>query len=193
MQFQPDRFLRRDAQPLLHSLFFAVVLDPEPRTQASLFTEALTRHHVLRGAPRPSRNLHVSLLAVTHKTLEQPSVEEIGEALQIGERHRQSPFKAQFNAVESWDRKGGGQWPLVLVGDEGVIGFERLHEGLALGYGIPPDPNFKPHLTLMWGRDTLAPARIRALTFTVREFVLVHSHVGAGHYDIKARFPLVYG
>lgn len=48
----------------------------------------------------------------------------------------------------------------------------------------------KPHLTLRYDQLPAATETIPALSWTASELVLVESHVGASHHEIRGRWPL---
>jgi 2'-5' RNA ligase len=103
-------------------------------------------------------------------------------------------FRVAFNRVGTWGR-GGEQRPIVLWGDEGVIGAEMLHESLhrrlvAAGLRQGPPPGLWPHMTLLWRRAEVPAAFVPPVSWWVREFVLVNSHLGKGRHEVLARFPL---
>jgi len=114
------------------------------------------------------------------------------KAASLADRVSQPPFKLTFNHVESWK---GDPHPLVLLGEEGVIGAERLHsaihKALVQGTMAPRrEPEIWPHVSLL--RDT-APVRkafVEPIGWTAREFVLLDSPVGAARHEVLGRWPL---
>jgi 2'-5' RNA ligase len=116
-----------------------------------------------------------------------PSEDVIDLAGRIAAGVALRPFRATFNRLQSWRRSKG---PLVLVGDEGVIGLERLHDALAEARGQKPDPHFVPHVSLIWSPDFLPERSIESFSWTVREFVLIHSVYGQSRYEMLGRWPL---
>ena len=82
-----------------------------------------------------------------------------------------------------------------MRGDEGVLGVDLLqdevHVALAsAGLAAPRPRPFEAHLTLARGWDAAPERFIAPIAWIVREFVLIHSYVGEGRYEIAARFPL---
>jgi 2'-5' RNA ligase len=78
----------------------------------------------------------------------------------------------------------------VLVGDEGTIGLERLHDALAEAQGRKPDPGFTPHVSLIWSPDFLAERVVEPFSWMVDEFVLIHSIHGQGRHEVLGRWSL---
>src|SRR5713101_613370 len=102
-------------------------------------------------------------------------------------------FAVAFDRAASFRGRPGNQ-PLVLRGDDGVIGLTMLQDavGTALemaGLG-PPGPHYTPPLTLLYGDRFVADHPVEPVGWTVHEFVLVHSLLGRSRYLLVARFPL---
>jgi len=103
------------------------------------------------------------------------------------------PFKVEFNGALSFRGRPGNS-PFVLQGDEGVIGLlvlqhrlGRLMENAGLGRA---DPDYTPHMTLLYDDRVVADEAVRPIGWAVHEFVLVHSLLGRSRYNVLARFPL---
>jgi 2'-5' RNA ligase len=104
------------------------------------------------------------------------------------------PFQVAFNYVASFSR-GRHLRPLVLRGDDGLVGLMRLHETLRValvkaGLGRWTTPHYTPHVTLLYDRRSVAEQSVAPIEWTVREFVLVHSLVGKTQHIPLARWPL---
>ena len=173
----------------LHSLFFAILIEDEIMDRTAGLAVDLRRRRALRGRLRPTATLHVSLLSLWVKMAWPPPEDVILHARLAASSVTARPFKVCFNRVESL-RQTRPSWPLVLAGEEGVIGIEQLHRSLAQSLGQKAQAGFRPHMTLLWSPDHIEPAYVDPITWTVREFSLVHSLVGLGQYDILERFPL---
>jgi 2'-5' RNA ligase len=104
-------------------------------------------------------------------------------------------FTAAFDRLTSL-RGAHANNPLVLLGDDGVVGLRILHRllGEALGRGFAgrwqPRRFFAPHVTLLYDRQRIAERAIEPVRWTVREFALVNSLVGLGRHDVLARWSL---
>jgi 2'-5' RNA ligase len=95
-----------------------------------------------------------------------------------------SPFAVMFNRVESFSGRDG-HYPLVLRGDDGVVGLEMLNRSLAVSMrmmGLKASLNFTPHLTLSYVERPIKERLIPPVRWTVREFALVHSLIGETKY-----------
>jgi 2'-5' RNA ligase len=139
---------------------------------------------------RPDR-LHISLKGMG--TCAEPAAHDARRALGAMSAVRRPPFRVAFNRAAAFGRGDGRV--LVLRGDEGVLGVDLLraeiHAALAgIGLAAPRAGPFEAHLTLVRGWDATPETFIAPITWTVREFVLIHSYVGETRYEIAGRFPL---
>jgi 2'-5' RNA ligase len=85
--------------------------------------------------------------------------------------------------------------PLVLLGDDGLVGVRALQQALdlamaqiGLGHGVRE--HYTPHLTLLYDGCHVAARPIEPITWTAREFVLVRSLIGQSRHEVLARLPL---
>ena len=111
-------------------------------------------------------------------------------AKMIGERIRMPPFVAEFDRTSNIGRA------LVLTGDDGVTGFHLLQQRIAaelraLGFEKLVDPDYRPHMTLLYDERHVGDKLVNPIRWWVRELVLVHSLLGRTHYNLLARFPLL--
>lgn len=128
--------------------------------------------------PVPLARLHVSLLGVAGPD---------PEVLAAAERVRARPFRIAFNRLGAWGR-GEGVRPVVLWGDEGVIGAEWLHEALEAALRAGPPRTICPHMTLAREADAIPERIVAPVSWWVRDFVLVRS--GGGRSEVLGRWPL---
>lgn len=88
------------------------------------------------------------------------------------------PFKVALNRLVTW-QAAPGQRPLVLTGDEGVIGVDRLYDALAralgdVGLALHAKPAIVAHMTLARGVAPQPMEIVRPpVEWWVREFALV--------------------
>ncbi len=105
---------------------------------------------------------------------------------------RASPFTVMFNLVQSFTGQDGN-CALVLRGDEGVVGLERLHQSLRVSLrmaGMKSPSRFTPHVTLLYSERPIEERFVEPISWMVREFALVVSFRGQTKYDFKGRWPL---
>ncbi len=104
------------------------------------------------------------------------------------------PFLIQMATVLSFKRTRGGLWPVVLSGEDGVIGVAMLCDAIAAALraeGLDGRPASTPHVTLAWSEVFVPEQRIEPVTWTGSEFVLIDSLKGVGRHQILGRWPLV--
>jgi 2'-5' RNA ligase len=148
--------------------------------------------HGLRGRPTPAERLHLSLNFVG--TFRGPPTRAVMEkAKALADKVSAPAFTVTLNHVESWK---GDPHPLVLLGDEGVIGVELLHhaihKALAAGTMAPRrEPEIWPHVSLLWDSAPAPRAFVDPIRWTAREFVLLDSPHGEGRHEVLGRWPLV--
>jgi 2'-5' RNA ligase len=104
-----------------------------------------------------------------------------------------APFTVTLNHVESWK---GDPHPLVLLGDEGVIGVELLHtaihKALVAGTMAPRrEPQIWPHVSLLWDKALVPKEFVVPIGWMATEFVLLDSVFGEGRHEVLGRWPLL--
>jgi len=88
-----------------------------------------------------------------------------------------------------------GRGAFAFTGGDGATGLHLLQQRIAaalrkVGLGQIVDDSYTPHMTILHDSRRIAEHPINPIRWWVREFVLVHSHLGQTRYDILARFPL---
>ncbi|UGB37094.1 RNA 2',3'-cyclic phosphodiesterase [Frateuria soli] len=175
-------------------LFFAVVPPPEVAERVAALAGQLRGGLGLRGRPRPTGHLHVTLHHLgDFAGLPQRRVDEARAAATAVAL---PSFEARFDRVGSF-RGRAGKHPFVLLGAEGSTGLAALYEALAtqlVAAGlVRRERAFVPHLTLLYDACTVAPQPVEPLRWTVREFLLIHSLLGRTEYRVLGRWPLPAG
>ncbi|HVI32983.1 2'-5' RNA ligase family protein [Phenylobacterium sp.] len=176
--------------PTRRVVYFALQPDPPVATAAVRLAARLAAENGLGAAPVPAGRLHVSLNGLG----EDPDERSVARACDAVSALRVPPFRIAFNRAGSF--AGAGKRPLVLWGDEGVIGVERLHAAIHLalaGWGLAPGRvrAFEPHMTLLWTDREVAPAWLETpLAWTARAVVLLESLQGVGRQSVLGRWPL---
>ncbi|MBO9709931.1 MAG: 2'-5' RNA ligase family protein [Caulobacter sp.] len=166
-----------DPAPPTDRLFFALFPDAAAAEAVARRASGLRERHALRGRPLLTDRFHVTLNHLgDHAGLRRDIVEAATEAA----RTVQFPaFEVTFDRVESFKGRSGSR-PLVLRGDQGLrdlLSFQR-ELGVALaraGLGRWVERQFTPHVTLLYDDAMIEGEVVEPLTWTVDEFVLVHS------------------
>ncbi len=167
-----------------HRVFFA--LQPEAADIARLHRIGQRLRRQAPGSLLSPERLHISLDLV-HAGDAPPAEAMMQEAVRQARTVAMPPFTVVLNRIQSW---AASQGPLVLTGDEGVIGVQLLQAKIAAARGRAPDTGFVPHMSLIWRAPLVAETGIDPVRLRVRQFVLIHSIRGESRHRVLARFPL---
>jgi 2'-5' RNA ligase len=184
----------RAGLPMRHAtdrLFFAIFPDERAARHIAQLAQGLRAHHGMKGKPLATQRFHVSLHHVGDYAGLPADV--ASAARDVASAVAPPPFTVAFTSAASFRGRPDNQ-PLVLRGDDGVVGLLSLqqHLGRAMaraGLGRT-SPHYTPHVTLMYGDRAIDEQTVGPIVWRVEEFVLVHSLLGRSHYVPLARFPL---
>jgi 2'-5' RNA ligase len=152
----------------------------------------LRERHGFKARPAAASRLHLSLNFVG--AFRGPPTRAVMEkAASLADRVSEPAFRVELNHVESWKNKS--PYPLVLLGEEGVIGAERLHsaihKALVAGTMAPRrEPQIWPHVSLIWDKALVPRTFVQPIGWTAREFVLLDSTYGEGRHEVLGRWAL---
>ncbi|MGC3980640.1 MAG: RNA 2',3'-cyclic phosphodiesterase [Steroidobacteraceae bacterium] len=190
-----DQFMLPGLEPppkITDRLFFAVMPDEQAIARITQLTRQLSRDHGLQGRPIDVSRLHITLLFLgDHPGL---SKTLLTAANQAAAAIQQPVFATRFNRVVSFAGSKDHR-PLVLLGEEDHA-LPQLHKTLLTsvqkqGITLPRTSAFKPHLTLLYDGVGVPETEIEPIEWQVREFVLLHSHIGrGGTYEVLGRWSL---
>lgn len=168
-------------------LFFAVRPDAETVEAICSARGKLCEKAGLSGPEVPPEQLHVTLWRVGDYVVP-PTAEEIDGILRQAGTIELPPFRVSFRCAKSL-----GRGALVLCGGRGNADLEKLSIRLRDAL-TPPGAErrraFLPQMTLMRSETILPERRIRAIVWTVREIVLVHSLLGRATHRLVGCLPL---
>ncbi|WP_211472352.1 2'-5' RNA ligase family protein [Collimonas humicola] len=176
-------------------LLFAVLPEQPAVARIEQLTRALRREHDLRGAAVHAEQLHITL-TILGEYWGVP-LDLLAAAAGAASQIAQPAFRVRFDYVQTFRNKSRttGNYPVVLCGDEGLIGLETLHQDLTgrlrnLGFkGI--SASFTPHVTMLYVPEPVPSHAVAAVEWTVCEFMLLHRHIGLHlPYTILGRWPL---
>jgi 2'-5' RNA ligase len=175
-----------------HRVFFALLPDEAAADRMVRLAADLRRRHGLGGVVTPAARLHLSLNFVG-KFRGPPTRSVMEKAASLAGKVASNAFAVTLNHVESW--KGELKSPLVLLGDEGVIGVQLLHtaihKALVAGTMAPRrEPEIWPHVSLLWDNGRAPREFVEPITWAAREFVLLDSPYGEGRHEVLGRWPL---
>jgi 2'-5' RNA ligase len=173
-------------------LFFSIFPDPPVAARISRTAWDLRRRYQLSGTPLVTSRFHSTLCACGHRD----GISQIvaAKAREAAAMVRAVPFKVSFNCAKSFFGKEDHH-PLVLTGDDGVIGLTTLYSSLCMamrrvGLQPPGSSSFTPHVTIIYDRRRIDEQSIEPVCWTVGEFVLVLSLIGRTKYIPLGRWQL---
>lgn len=151
----------------------------------------LRRDHGLRGKPLAPSCLHVCLHGLGGYNGVPSKLIDVASAAVSGVSA--PPFEISFDRALSFYNKRAAR-PFVLRATH-VGALKAFHRALGeaitrAGLGSWVARHFTPHMTLLYDRSLVEEHAIETLSWTVTEFVLVHSFVGQGRHVHLARWPL---
>jgi 2'-5' RNA ligase len=151
----------------------------------------LRRRRGLTGRPPGRDRLHISLNFLGRFSSAPPAALVDGAA-EAAAGVSARPFVVALDRVQSWN---GDPRPLVMIGDDGVIGVINLHAAIhaaltRAGLAHGPERAITPHLTLLRDQLKTPEEAVDPIRWTVRDFALVHSRAGEGRHHILGRWTL---
>lgn len=179
-------------QQFTDRLLFWVIPDAGSASSATQRRRELRAKHRLRGKAIATERLHVTVHHVGDFAGLPQGI--VGKTCAVASAVSMWPFTVEFNGALSF-RGRPGKLPFVLQGDDGVFGLlvlqhrlGRVMENAGLGRA---NPHYIPHMTLLYGDRLVADEPVKPpIRWAVHEFVLVHSLLGRGRYNVLGRFPL---
>jgi 2'-5' RNA ligase len=160
-------------------LFFAAVPDAATAARIYRLATALKCVRGFDGRLVEQDRLHVTLFSLD---LSEQAVRMASEA---AAEVSALPFDVSFDRTASF-RVRRGDRPFVLLGDEGLrglSGFRRMLGAAMTRNGLRRRAvrDFTPHVTLLYDWREVEEQPIEPISWTVRDFVLVHSMQGHVH------------
>jgi 2'-5' RNA ligase len=188
-----DELLARPLAPQVpFKLFFSVFPDPQTAARIGYLARSLRRHYGFKGRPLPTPRFHCTLFSVDDDH-DAPLEHIVARAKEAAASGTDAPFRVSFNGVMSFSGKKD-HYPLVLVGDDGVVGLTWLRSALCRAVrqvGLRPDEsNFTPHVTMLYDGRRIGEQSVEPIFWTVTEIVLVLSLVGRTQYYSLGRWQL---
>ncbi|KWZ37079.1 hypothetical protein WS64_08755 [Burkholderia anthina] len=174
-----------------HRFFFAVMPDPDTAMRMTKQRERLGPAVRISGRPLDAKRLHVTLYSLGDFVYVPEMVVE--RACFAAATIDVPPFGVTFDQMLRFNGRPGHR-PFVLTGSEGLdalIMFQRsLLDALRGARLRISGTRFMPHLTLLYGDGKFGRCDLEPITWTVNEFMLIHSWLGKTHYDVIGRWPL---
>jgi 2'-5' RNA ligase len=171
-------------------LFFGILPNADTRTQIAEVAVGQRLQHGLKGWPLHKERFHISLIGFGEFTgLPEPLV---SGAMEAADTIEFASFDVTFDRITSFKRKK--ERPLVLRGDAGLtnlIAFQRVLGDTIQSVGLGSvKTQFRPHVTLLYDNRVVQEQPIEPISWTVHEFVLIHSLRGKSRYIPLGRWSL---
>jgi 2'-5' RNA ligase len=179
---------------LTDRIFFALAPDAAAIADIGALTAAMKAQHGMQGRPIADAKLHCTLCNLGDFAGMPDAVIARASAAALSVAEATPPFAVSFDTAQTFVNRARNR-PFVLTGGDGVIGATALYRHLAsalLKAGIGGNPHsYTPHVTLLYDDVTALPQSVAPVEWMVREFVLLHSHIGqARPYSVLARFRM---
>lgn len=192
MSKQSDLFDGDRAPQPTDRLFFAIYPDSRAATQIAHLAQRLRAEHELKGNPLASDRLHVTLHHIGDHEGLPPSL--VAAAQEAAAAISLSRFDVAFDYVVSF-RTGGRKRPFVLRSGKDLAALMAFQQAIGMamkkaGIGRWVQPQFTPHVTLLYDDHLVSEQTVESVSWTVREFVLVHSLLGQTQHIPLGRWPL---
>ncbi len=167
--------------PSLERLFFA--LRPPPELARRIVAAAAWLGGDLLAAER----LHVTLLILDDLAGPPPAL--IAALREVGAAVKAPPFTVALDRLVvagRWAalRPGAANPPLAALYDQ----LARLAR--SLGIAERRDHRFNPHMTLGYRAAATRPERVRSVSWTAGELLLIRSHLGRTRHEVVDRWAL---
>lgn len=188
----PDIPVRAPKTSRRHRLFFAALPTPIAAERIAAQANRLKCVHDLWGRQRPEELLHVTLNYIgSYSTL---PAGKLAAAIYAGASVKMAPFEVTLDRAKSfWSYKPS--LPFVLLCGSGTTELTTLRNVIGAAMrrvGLEYDrSDFIPHVTMLYDRQSVLERNINEpISWTVREFVLVHSVWGETRHIYRARWLL---
>lgn len=172
-------------------LFFAII--PTPHAAAAIARQRglLREAYALKGRSIGIDRLHVTLIYLGDY-LGLPE-DVVTAAIAAAASIKAAPFDVAFDRAMSFRGRPRNR-PLVLLGDDGVTALTEFQQTLGgalqnTGLGTA-NSHYTPHVTLLYDNRLVPAGTIEPISWTVSEFVLVHSLIGRTRHVPLARWAL---
>jgi 2'-5' RNA ligase len=175
----------------IDNLFFAIFPDIDTSVRINDLALEIGIRHDLPGKPLRKDRFHVTLHELGVHAGVPPAL--VRDASRAAGELDVAVFDVTFDRLGSF--MGGKTKPCVLLGPDGDSPLHRLQHALGKrlavnGAGKNLKGRFTPHVTLRYEVASVPMQAVPAISWTVREFVLVHSLMGKTDHRVLGRWPL---
>jgi 2'-5' RNA ligase len=174
-------------------LFFAIFPDAAAAARIARLAQRLRSEHGLEASPLGTERFHITL----HHLGDYAGLPQgvVADAIRAAATIAMPQFEVTFDRALSFHGRSGNR-PLVLRGCDGLVTLEAFHGVLGAALykagltGGRARSRYIPHVTLLYDDFLILERPIETVTWTVRDFVLVHSLLGRTVHLPLARWPL---
>ncbi|KUZ18274.1 2'-5' RNA ligase [Burkholderia diffusa] len=174
-----------------HRFFFATMPDAETATRLAGIARQLHGGKPPKSAVLRAERLHVTLYPLGDFAYVPGAT--LARACAAAGRIDAPPLRVTFDEVVSFNGRPG-HCPLVLTGSAGLHALIAFQQRLRVALGEAglrvSSTRFTPHVTLLYGERRLGRYTIEPISWTMFDFVLIHSWLGRTHYDVIGHWPL---
>ncbi len=173
-------------------LLFVIFPDADAAAQIARLAREKRGEHRLRGRPLAAKRLHVTL----HHLGDYDGLprDRVAAAREAAETVVMPTFDIVLDRTASFS-PGRRNRPFVLLGSEGIAALRIFQCALGVsmaraGLGRWVTLRFTPHVTMLYDDRSVEEQAVERVSWTVREFVLVHSELGQTRHVVLGRWPL---
>lgn len=176
-----------DPEPVAEDrLFFAIFPDADTAQSIAQLAGCLSKAHEVKGKILPAERFHISLHHLGDYAGVPRDILAMAAKAAAAVSGKMLPFGIAFDRAMSF-RGSPGHHPFVLRGSDGLVPLAAFHQALGIelaraGFKFRKS-HYTPHLTLLYGDRLIAEQAIEAISWTVRELVLVHSLINREHLE----------
>ena len=180
-------------------LFFAIIPTKEAAARILYEGEHLRGEYGLKGKLFAAGRLHVTLRYLGDYVGLSPAVVEA--AMAAATSVNMAPFDVTFDRVASFQGRPRNR-PFVMLAEQnseknallkvfqaslsGALDIALEKVGIRIAH-----PHYTPHVTLLYDNRFVSSRSIEPVSWTVREFILVHSLLGRTRHVPLARWALL--
>ncbi len=184
-----------DAEPQpTDRIFFGLYLTERVAPQVQQLATRLRAEHGLRGGPLLTEHFHVTLCKVGDFAGLPAQVVAMAREAGAAMAAAMQPFEITFNRAASFGSKRGNH-PYVLLGSDGIAAVVHFQQALRVamakaGLKVSSKQSYTPHVTLLYDATSVEEHAVEPVSWTVNEFVLVHSLLGETKHPPLGRWAL---
>jgi 2'-5' RNA ligase len=176
---------------LTDRLFFGLFPDAATAARITELAQDLRAKHGLRAKPHAEGRFHVTLFHLGD--FPGLPMDLVRSSMAAAGAMKAAPFDVTFDHATSFSGRPKNR-PFILKGsDEALADLQAYRAALGVSLakaGVKTTPAFTPHVTLLYDDPIIEPDPIAPLSWSVRELVLIRSHMGKSLHEPLGRWAL---